>query len=476
MCFNKLNAQIIYQTLEQNNAKAILSTSGTQFQNFSTGESGYTVPKNTGITQLSGLQFWFAGNDANGQLHGCFGGNDSGTDVFPGINSSNEPVIYEVNNADMENFGNSMNPDTVTGSGLHPVSNETMEVIYNWPSCFPFFDADQDGVYDPSNFDYPIIKGCKAYYMIQNDSQGVHTYSGSQPLGIEMHYLFYQFSDFSYLNDATFVDVCMTNRSTNTYSDFRHSVVLSQETSVDETLFGCDPTKETAYIYSGSNGSDSQALGVVNLTYSSSGMQCFQNATTVSEMWANMIGMKSNGQPWTDLNGNNSSFVFSGNPNDANSWNQLSNGDGNVYTKFILNSATQTFLPNQSISSSYAILYANSGSNLQDVTTLLALSDSVHQFNDSHIMDQCHIGMLGINSLDISNESITLFPNPTSGVLNLLNIPQDAKGFKLFDLQGKLISEGMVSQSISVEFLREGAYFLQIQTANGLIQKRFVKN
>ncbi len=471
-----VSAQITYQTLDHNNAKAILSTSGTQFQNFNTGLNGYTVPENNGLSLLYGLQFWYAGLDGNGQLHGCFGGNDLGTDVFHGTNGSNEPIIYEVTNAEMENYGHSMNPDTVTGVGLDPVSEQTMIVVYSWPSCFPFVDVDDDGIYSPSNGDYPIIKGCKAYYMIQNDSQGVHTYSGSQPLGIEMHYLFYQFSDFSYLNDATFVDVCAINKSSTTYFNFKHSIKWSNETSGHETLFGCDSLTQMGYIYSAVEDSNSQALGVVDLNGNSSGMQCFQSTSSLSEMVANMNGLKSNGQPWVNLSGSNSSYAFNGNPNDVNSWNQLSHGDGNVYDQFLLNTDVGTFAPNQSISASYAILYANSGSNLQDVNSLLALSDSVAEFNNSEIMDQCHDGMLAITDETVSNESVKLFPNPTAGILNLSDLPSDATEFQVLDMQGKLIFSGIATQSISVESLESGCYLLQVQTKTGLVQKRFVKS
>ena len=78
------------------------------------------------------------------------------------------------------------------------------EAIESWPGngpegyaeqLAPYFDADSDGVYNPLQGDYPVIRGDECVFSIFNDAYGSHGESGSKPLGIEVHAMTYAFND-----------------------------------------------------------------------------------------------------------------------------------------------------------------------------------------------------------------------------------------------------------------------------------------
>jgi len=85
----------------------------------------------------------------------------------------------------------------------------------------PFFDRNHDGKYIPKDGDYPLIKGDQAIYFIFNDDRNIHTASGGNKLGIEIHGLAYAFNCEAQaeLYNTFFIDYKIFNRSTGTYYD-----------------------------------------------------------------------------------------------------------------------------------------------------------------------------------------------------------------------------------------------------------------
>ena len=78
----------------------------------------------------------------------------------------------------------------------------------------------------------------------------------------------------------------------------------------------------------------------------------------------------------------------------------------------------------------------------------------------------------GIKSAD--DQEMHIFPNPTKDVLTL-KLPADEYNFRLFDLFGKIISEGKFSGSgykIDVSEFDAGFYFLEIKSAEILYTKK----
>lgn len=85
-----------------------------------------------------------------------------------------------------------------------------------------------------------------------------------------------------------------------------------------------------------------------------------------------------------------------------------------------------------------------------------------------------------INSIEDQPSSITLYPNPTNSIL-YIEIPQNLLGQKLVltnalgqVLEAKVIDTTLVNYNL--EEIPNGFYFIQVQTKNGIISKKIIKN
>ncbi|MCL2291370.1 MAG: M6 family metalloprotease domain-containing protein [Bacteroidetes bacterium] len=87
---------------------------------------------------------------------------------------------------------------------------------------------------------------------------------------------------------------------------------------------------------------------------------------------------------------------------------------------------------------------------------------------------------LGIDEVD--NQNIMIYPNPTTGKLTIafdkLRVTSDE--LQIFDIVGKKVSSHHLTissshQELDISHLQTGIYFMQIQTENGTITKKVVK-
>jgi hypothetical protein len=80
---------------------------------------------------------------------------------------------------------------------------------------------------------------------------------------------------------------------------------------------------------------------------------------------------------------------------------------------------------------------------------------------------------LNVADVDLEN-SIEVFPNPANDQVQITcSIDQQAK-YALKDMQGKMILQGQVGM-IDISSIRTGVYILDIQTKNGKVSRKFVK-
>ena len=81
----------------------------------------------------------------------------------------------------------------------------------------------------------------------------------------------------------------------------------------------------------------------------------------------------------------------------------------------------------------------------------------------------------GIQITENTNINVTLFPNPTSSILNISSISEKAT-FKVYNLLGQTIMNGKITNgSIDVSNINSGNYILEIIDNESTFTKRFVK-
>lgn len=135
------------------------------------------------------------------------------------------------------------------------------ESIRTWPaedanvghSLAPYYDANNDGHYNPLDGDYPLIRGDKAAFSIFNDA-GTHGESGGQALGVEVHcmtYAFHEPSDTALWN-TVFVHYDIYNRSSNTYENTYVGMWSDFDIGyAHDDYMGCDVSQGMYYAYNG---------------------------------------------------------------------------------------------------------------------------------------------------------------------------------------------------------------------------------
>ena len=84
----------------------------------------------------------------------------------------------------------------------------------------------------------------------------------------------------------------------------------------------------------------------------------------------------------------------------------------------------------------------------------------------------------GINDYTLDN-SVTVFPNPTSGLVQIKNGEWRMENVEVYDAYGKLLNTMNVNDhtvNLDLSGYAKGTYFVRVTTERGVVTKRVVKN
>ncbi len=81
---------------------------------------------------------------------------------------------------------------------------------------------------------------------------------------------------------------------------------------------------------------------------------------------------------------------------------------------------------------------------------------------------------VGLDESTIPNKLITLYPNPTNGLLRIEIPNQTIQNIKVYDLQGQLIKETIENQ-FDLSNVSNGTYFIKAQTKQGFYSYKLIK-
>lgn len=279
LIFNLASAQSFINflksdTLEVNNIKSRIWNNNLYsfdlFQNAS-----HEVPIGSGKHTIFAGSLWIGGKN-NNQIHLAAQQYIMGLDLYPGPISdsvnytssydstwrkiwkvSRQDILYHVSNFWLPGY---VMPQSISTWPAH--GNTAFGQSAN---LAPFVDYNNNGVYDPQNGDYPLIRGDECIYFICNDDRGAHNETHGYKLKIEIHGMLYAYncSQSSLLNETVFLHYDIYNRSINTYD----STFIGYFTDFDIGYFaddfvGTHVSKGYVYGYNGlaidGNGGTSQ--------------------------------------------------------------------------------------------------------------------------------------------------------------------------------------------------------------------------
>lgn len=289
-----------------NNARVRVNAGGDMWWDLPGGSGAkYYIPANGSATSLYAGSLWIAGMDINNQLK-CAAirfrqvGNDfwtgpltvDGTASIDAATCMEYDKMYNITREEVDLFLAHCNEDGI------PQVDEEYQIpasITNWPAhgdpsrkmsyyLAPFFDRDEDGVYDPTQGDYPyydvtnelchtqtptmeelnagtvhgsilsdqVIKGDQTIWWVFNDKGNAHTETGGSAIGMEIRAQAFAFSTNDEINNMTFYSYEIINRSTYTLTN----TYFSPWTDVDlgyakDDYVGCDVSRGLGYGYNG---------------------------------------------------------------------------------------------------------------------------------------------------------------------------------------------------------------------------------
>lgn len=500
-------AQISVSLLDQNNVSAELTDQGHFFTNPADFSAGYEVPKGSGKNSIYTSAFWFGGQDVNGQIK-------LAAQKYIGIDQDFWPGPLTLNLAGTVNpnpLGQTIWMMTRSEIDYHlmhymdqgyVVSNN----IENWPAhgdttigsaynLAPYVDVDHNDRYEPENGDYPCIRGDEAVYIIMNDRGNLHS-SGGDPIGLELHYMFYQFSSVPGLEDVTFIDVHGINRSTQTVFDFKAGYFVDTDLgNYNDDYIGCDTTRNLAYTYNGDNydanigsviGYDTlpPALGVVCLNYplsrfgytSNGESYPMQEPVNVMEYWNYMNGKWQSGTEWRDANNNPTNFMYPGNPGVFAEWSELSAGNPPGERKMIMDVDLPVLTYQGEFELSFAVMQATGSDHLQSVEELFLLTDEVQDYYDNEIADNCYVSTLALKKNEESEFSV--YPNPSAGKFQIqFKSVIDEGRIIITDLTGHIVHESILTGADQVKVdgqFTPGVYFITLLLENRTVSEKIV--
>lgn len=316
-------------------------------------------------------------------------------------------------------------------------------------------------------------------------------------MNIEIHIMAYQFVSGGYLNNTTFLNMKVYNRSTMNYHDFRQTIFMDVDIGgFSDDFVGCDTVQNIAYGYNGDSFDEDDSdcpgyhnyppcLGIKSLNrkmdyfchYTNGQVFPYTDPATPTEFWNFMNGKWSDGITWNH-NGANITHFFSGSPLDQSQWSEVSEGNPVGDRRLMMTVSEADFPIGSMICTDYAILFDNSSSNsFQNVQNTLNIAQSLQTLYDSSPEFPCAVATANTTEL-FSEASLHFFPNPTSGTLN---IKYNGKGqeiaISLYDLSGRhLWTHKRISTDEIVLNLNEksGTYILQVNTPEGILSQRLV--
>lgn len=279
--------------LELNNVRALIHTGGDMWsENF---DARYEIPKNSGKHALYAGAVWIGGEDINGQLKvAAVTYRQEGTDYYTG------PLKTEIAGEEQSNVDDEIciefdrhfvvtRDEVQKYRGWFNSENQAAEypdytvpqIITDWPAhgplggydynLAPFKDVDEDGVYNPGSGDYPYfdldgelpcgttsdtrvprLYGDISMWWVYNDKGNIHGETKGDAVGMEIRAQAFAFATNDELNNMTFYNYALLNRSTYTIYNTYFGVWTDADLGFsDDDYVGCDVNRGLGYLYNG---------------------------------------------------------------------------------------------------------------------------------------------------------------------------------------------------------------------------------
>lgn len=476
--------------------------------------SGMEYPINSGIHALFAGNLWIAGFDSTfGNLHVSANGyNESTTNFVPGPIASNYSGqfhvkydrVWKISKAEIDNHIQHYND----AGYIIP------QRILEWPAngntqngeadiLAPYYDRDNNRLYEPDLGDYPIIRGDEALYVIYNDEQNQPQKTDGLPFRAEIHLMVYAFNSpaQSHLHNTIFLHYRLINRSSEIYRD----VMVAHWNDFDLGCFsndrvGTDTNLNCIFVYNGSstdnpcNGVSGYGSSQVSLSLSLLNRNLYSSAYFTNgsvpfmadpggnpmQIYNYMNGLWLDGTPFT-LGGNGyggntpTRFMFPGSPcdsADASEVYAINAGD----RRAMATTDKRIWLPSEEICIDWAYTFATENStgicSFDEVNVLKSEVQKVKNTYDLNL-NYCDGFSLGGYTNNFFDNQVNVRYSAATKVIDISGLnANEALSLVLINAQGQCLKTFQCNDDeclLSLHDYSTGIYLLQIK--NGSNQK-----
>ncbi len=521
-----------FDTLNINNISAQISPYGVLFNDFSSRYyTLYEFPKGSGNNTFHWLTFYLKGADhqQNQYLSGLLNTiakHEQNPGYFPGPISSPTSYTTEYDVAWRKVWKLNRDEINIHIANWKNTDYQIPDKIRTWPGdgdvsqgqaihLAPYHDYNANGLYDPENGDYPIIRGDQAIYFIFNDIRNNHTGNGTLGLSAEFHCMVYGFNtpDDVAINNTIFINCQIFNRSLLTYSPLQLSInAVTKIGNYDDDYVGCDTILNAAIAYNDAFDEivdgygygahppaqsvvllNTQMAGFLDDTYDrpfSSPNMYFLNY--IEQINNQMDGYWIDGEPIIDngcghpscAEGNITRFAFPGDPSNPESWSMPQAMIPPSYTAIFMNAnPVKEWNPGESLCIDFALTSAldEAGSNIDSYNLVKQYIPEVQSFYNLNFPNSCaDIAPAFIEKSSKMTGEIKIYPNPTTGVIRV-DIPdaKDMVEYSLIDLTGRVRMQGTIPSAqttLDISSLEAGMYIILVRGKQISASSKIIKN
>jgi len=255
-----------------NNINARVNASVTQFCRYDF--AGFEVPKFSGKNTIYLSNLWIGGLDQNEELHlaavrygqGPFC-STAHTEHDYWVGPVMDSTAYSVYQDSLWDHVWNLRKSEIEYHQAHwsDPGYQPIQDILSWPGngdvslgqaprLAPYFDRTGDGIYNPMDGDYPLIRGDQTLFFILNDDRDFHSETWGREMKIEVHGMVYAFDipeDSAFYN-TIFLNYRIFNRSNNIYSNTYLGIYTDIDLGFcDDDYIGCDVERSMYYGYNG---------------------------------------------------------------------------------------------------------------------------------------------------------------------------------------------------------------------------------
>ncbi|MEA1875799.1 MAG: T9SS C-terminal target domain-containing protein, partial [Bacteroidota bacterium] len=277
-----------------NNVRTYIHMDGILWSSDGTG-AAYEIPKNSDKSSICAGGIWIGGTDVNGQLKLTGIKYKGAHNYWPGPlimvgdarGTTDVEVCYqydrhfEITRYQIEAFRAWYNTPAAS-RGAEFDGYAIPQVVLDWPAhadasagydfyLAPFWDNNDDGFYNPADGDYPFydldgilpcgtsrelrrprLYGDATVWWVYNDRGNVHHTPDGEAIGMEIRAQAFEFSTNDALNDMSFYNFALINRSTYTLVDTYFGVYADGDLGFyGDDYVGCHVSNGIGYFYNG---------------------------------------------------------------------------------------------------------------------------------------------------------------------------------------------------------------------------------